>query len=134
MRHTVAIAIGILVSTAAAQAQGQSGDEIARRQALERYRTGQELLVTERYEQAAAEFTAAIELDSVLAIAHYGLGQAYMGLKRYASAIQAFTGAKDAYGRIALLRQNDRLAAERRLDEEARELRESLGRGRHRLD
>jgi tetratricopeptide (TPR) repeat protein len=130
MRRLAAIVIGVLVSTAAAQAQGQSGDELARRQALQRYRAGQELLVAERYEQAAAEFTAAIGLDPLLAIAHYGLGQSYMGLKRYASAIQAFTGAKDAYGRIALLRQSDRLAAERRLDDEARELRDSLMRVR----
>jgi tetratricopeptide (TPR) repeat protein len=130
MRRIAAIVVGLLMSTAAAQAQGQSGDEIARRQALQRYRAGQELLVAERYEQAAAEFTAAIELDPLLAIAHYGLGQSYMGLKRYASAVQAFTGAKDAYGRIALLRQSDRMAAERRLDDEASELRDSLMRVR----
>ena len=131
MRTITATAATLFIVTASlAYAQGQSGDELARRQALERYRAGQELLVAERYEQAAAEFTTAIELDPLLAIAHYGLGQSYMGLKRYTSAIQAFTGAKDAYGRIMLLRQNDRLAADRRFDEEARELRESLARVR----
>lgn len=131
MRTIAATTATLFIVTASlVYAQGQSGDELARRQALERYRAGQELLVAERYEQAAEEFTAAVDLDPLLALAHYGLGQSYMGLKRYASAIQAFTGAKDAYGRIVLLRQNDRLAAERRLDDEARELRDSLARVR----
>jgi tetratricopeptide (TPR) repeat protein len=108
----------------------QTVDEISRRQAIEHYRTGQELLTAERYEQAATEFTAAIGLDPMLALAHYGLGQAHMGLKRYASAVQAFTGAKDAYARMSTLRQSDMMAAERRLDDEMRELRDSLARVR----
>lgn len=104
--------------------------EISRRQALERYRAGQELLTSERYEQAAAEFTAAIGLDPMLALAHYGLGQSYMGLKRYASAVQAFSGCREAYVRLATLRQTDMVRADRLLDEEARELRDSLARVR----
>jgi tetratricopeptide (TPR) repeat protein len=124
-----AIAVALIVVCAGA-AGAQVADELARRQALERFRAGQELLTAERYEQAAAEFTAAIELDSMLALAHYGLGQANMGLKRYASAVQAFTGAKDAYARLATLRQSDMLAAQRLLDDEMRELRDSLQRVR----
>jgi tetratricopeptide (TPR) repeat protein len=122
-----AIVIALSLSSASALA-AQTVDELSRRQALERYRAGQELLTAERYEQAAAEFTAAIELDPMLAIAHYGLGQAYMPLKRYASAIQAFSGARDAYARLATLRQSDMLAAQRLLDDEMRELRDSLHR------
>ena len=126
---TAAIVITLVMASVWPLA-AQTVDEISRRQAIERYRAGQELLTSERYEQAAAEFTAAIGLDPMLALAHYGLGQAYMGLKRYPSAIQAFTGAKDAYARMATLRQSDMLAAQRRLDDEMRELRDSLARVR----
>lgn len=129
MRLVAAIALA-LVFSAPGTAAAQVVDELSRRQALERYRTGQELLAAERYEQAAAEFTAAIELDPLLTLAHYGLGQAYMGLKRYPSAVQAFVGCRDAYGRLATLRQNDMIAADRLLDEEMRELRDSLTRVR----
>ncbi len=122
--------VAMFVLSVAGVANGQVADELSRRQALERYRAGQELLTAERYEQAAAEFTAAVGLDPMLALAHYGLGQAYMGLKRYASAVQAFTGAKDAYARMSTLRQSDMLAAQRQLDEEMRELRDSLARVR----
>src|SRR5688500_268044 len=125
-----AVVMVALVMASAWPLSAQTVDEISRRQAIERYRAGQELLTSERYEQAAAEFTAAIGLDPMLALAHYGLGQAYMGLKRYASAIQAFTGARDAYERMASLRQSDMLAAQRRLDDEMRELRDSLARVR----
>lgn len=122
--------VAMFVLSIASVARGQVADELARRQALERYRAGQELLTAERYEQAAVEFTAAVELDPLLALAHYGLGQAHMGLKRYASAVQAFTGARGAYERMATLRQSDMMAAQRRLDDEMRELRDSLARVR----
>jgi tetratricopeptide (TPR) repeat protein len=125
----VAVVVMFVLSIASV-ANRQVADELARRQALERYRAGQELLTAERYEQAAAEFTAAVELDPMLALAHYGLGQAQMGLKRYASAVQAFTGARDAYARMSTLRQSDMMAAQRRLDDEMRELRDSLARVR----
>jgi tetratricopeptide (TPR) repeat protein len=111
-------------------ASGQVVDELSRRQALQRYRAGQELLTAERYEQAAVEFTAATQLDPMLTLAHYGLGQAYMGLKRYVSAIQAFIGCRDAYGKLATLRQSDMAAAQRMLDDETRELRDALTRVR----
>jgi tetratricopeptide (TPR) repeat protein len=126
----VLAAILLVVHAGIAIGQGLSGDEIARREALRHFRSGQELLLAERYEQAAAEFTTAIDLDPLLTLAHYGLGQSYMALKRYASAVQAFIGCREAYGRLALLRQSDVVASERRLDEEARELRDSLSRVR----
>ena len=131
MKIAAAAAMLVVLAVApSAWAQGQSGNEIARREALRHFRSGQELLIAERYEQAAAEFTAAIEQDPVLTLAHYGLGQSYMALKRYASAIQAFSGCRDAYATLAAQRQNDILGSERRLDEEARELRDSIARVR----
>jgi tetratricopeptide (TPR) repeat protein len=108
----------------------QGTDEVGRRRALERYRAGLPLLVAERYEQAATEFSAAIELDPLMTLARYGLGQSYMGLKRYPSAIQAFIGARDAYTRLAALMQTNASEYNRRLDDEIRELRDSVQRVR----
>jgi tetratricopeptide (TPR) repeat protein len=121
-------AIIFAVIACAGTAAAQSGDELTRRQAIQRYRAGQELMVSEKYDQAATEFMAAIQLDPLLTLAHYGLGQANMALKRYASAIQAFTGCREAYERIAALRQSNASDANRRLDDEMDELRQSVQR------
>jgi tetratricopeptide (TPR) repeat protein len=104
MKTVAAVAVAVVLSVASA-ASAQVVDELSRRQAMERYRAGQELMTAERYEQAAAEFTTAIQLDPLLTLAHYGLGQAYMALKRYASAIQAFTACRDVYVKLAAMRQ-----------------------------
>jgi tetratricopeptide (TPR) repeat protein len=131
MKTLAVLSVAILLSAGPSFAQtGPSGDEISRRQALQHYRAGQEFLASEQYEQAAAAFTSAIELDSLLTLAHYGLGQSYMALKRYPAAVQAFTGCRDAYARLATLRQSDTIASERRMDDEMRELRESVSRVR----
>lgn len=125
MKLIGAFALALLfVSTQAAF--GQNVDELSRRQALDRYRAGQELLTAERYEQAAAEFTAAIGLDPMLTLAHYGLGQAHMLLRRYASAIQAFAACRDIYERLGAMRQVNAMDVDRRLDDEIRTLEESL--------
>ena len=121
----LALAFAIMAAPAAS---AQAGDEIARRQAMDRYRAGQELMTSERYEQAAAEFRAAIELDPLLTLAHYGLGQSYMSLKRYASAIQAFASCRDTYVKLGAMRQTNAMDSDRRLDEEIRELEDSLNR------
>jgi tetratricopeptide (TPR) repeat protein len=121
-------ALALAFAIMAAPAASAQGDEIARRQAMDRYRAGQELMTSERYEQAAAEFRAAIELDPLLTLAHYGLGQSYMALKRYASAIQAFAGCRDTYVKLGAMRQTNAIDSDRRLDEEIRELEDSLNR------
>ena len=124
----IAALLVAFVITAAATASAQAGDEISRRQAIDRYRAGQELMTAERYEQAAAEFKAAIELDPLLTLAHYGLGQSYMALKRFASAIQAFGAGRDTYVKLGAMRQTNAIDSDRRLDEEIRELEDSLNR------
>ena len=125
MKRVAAVAITFVVSISGS-ASGQVVDDITRRQATERYRAGQELMVAERYEQAAAEFSAAIQLDPLLTLAHYGLGQANMALKRYVSAVQAFVGCRDAYSKLGALRQTNAMDSDRRLDDEIRELEDSL--------
>ena len=111
-----------------ALSSAQVVDELSRRRAFERYRAGQEFLTSERYDRAAEEFSAAIELDPLLTLAHYGLGQSFMALRRYASAIQAFTGGREAYERIADLRQRDEAESNRLQTDEINELRDSMRR------
>jgi tetratricopeptide (TPR) repeat protein len=64
----------------------------------------------------------------LLTDAHYGLGQSYMGLRRYASAIQAFNGCIEAARRLHELRHKDRVSTDRAIDEEIRELKDSVRR------
>jgi tetratricopeptide (TPR) repeat protein len=104
----------------------QLADEQTRREALQYYRAGNELLSAERFEQAAEQFQKAIDTDPLLALAHYGLGQAHMGLRRYASAIQAYTGCRTAYQQLAGLAQRDQVNVDRQRDEEIRELRDGV--------
>ena len=124
---TVAV-MAIVLSCVEGTGSAQAVDDVSRRQALERYRAGQELMTSERYEQAAAEFSAAIQLDPLLTLAHYGLGQSYMALKRYASAVQAYVACREAYMKLGAMRQTNAIDSDRRLDDEIRELEDSLNR------
>jgi tetratricopeptide (TPR) repeat protein len=68
----------------------------------------------------------AIDLDPLLTLAHYGLGQAYMGLKEYRSAIRAYSGCREAFRTLHSLAATNRIAVERRRDDEIRELEDNL--------
>ena len=126
MRFTAAVVGALLLWTVPASAQ--VADELSRRRALQHHRAGQELMLDERYDRAAAEFIEAKQLDPLLTVAHYGLGQAYMALRRYASAVQAFIGARGAYQAIADLRQRDEAESNRLQSDEINELRDSVRR------
>jgi tetratricopeptide (TPR) repeat protein len=82
--------------------------------------------MAEAFERAAAEFGEAITLDPLLALAHCGRGQAFMGLKSYPPAIQAFIGCRDAYRALGAATQSDAAAAEKRIDDEIRSLRDGI--------
>ena len=118
----------VFVLSAAAVTSGQAAEEISRRQALDHYRSGQDLMVAERYQQAADEFTAAIALDPLLTLAHYGLGQANMALKQYPAAVRAFVACREAYEQIAVLRIRNTAESERRRTDEINELKDSINR------
>ncbi|HXD75825.1 MAG TPA: tetratricopeptide repeat protein [Vicinamibacterales bacterium] len=98
--------------------------DVDRSQALTLFRLGQEDLAGERFEQAIASFTKAVQKDPLLSIAHYGIGQANMNLRRYASAIKAYSDCIDALRRLHELRQAGNVEADKRRDDEIRELRE----------
>jgi tetratricopeptide (TPR) repeat protein len=121
------ITLAAVLVPVAATAQGLASNA-DRREAFRFYRDGQELLAREQFEQAAVAFRSAIKHDALLTDAHYGLGHAFMGLQRYASAIQAFTGCLDAARRLHDLRIQDRASTDKAIDEEIRELKDSVRR------
>ena len=121
--------IVLTVTFAATPAAAQSfATDADRRSALTYYRSGQELLASEQFEKAAEAFRNAITFEPLLTDAHYGLGHAYMALERYASAIQAFGRCIEAAKTLHDLRNRDRVAADRAIDEELRELKETMRR------
>jgi tetratricopeptide (TPR) repeat protein len=122
----VALLLIVGVTTALQAAQVQLADELTRRQALDRYRAGEELMQAELWEKAAREFQAAIDLDPLFTLAHYSLGQAYMALKRPASALQAYLDCREAYQRLSALGQRERIEMEKRREDEIREIRSSI--------
>ncbi len=131
MKALKAVAATFLVSALlTAPAGAQIVDELSRRQALQLYRIGQQLLVAEQFEKAEEQFAKAVELDPLLTLAHYGRGQALMALRRYASAVQALRRCREAYEQIASLRQRDAAESDRLQREEINELRESVARVR----
>jgi len=118
----------LFVAVAAGAAEAQFASDRDRREALDRYREGQELMERERFEQAAEAFQGAIDKDPLFTLAHYGLGQSYMALRRYTSAVHAFTACREAFRTLHQLHQKDRMRVERQRDDEIREVRESLRR------
>jgi tetratricopeptide (TPR) repeat protein len=97
-------------------------------EAVRHYRAGQEALAAEQFERAIAEFTEATRLDPLLALAYYGLGQTHMARRAYPEAVLAFTACRDAYARIAGLSMSNSTAMTQRIDDEIRELRDTMRR------
>jgi tetratricopeptide (TPR) repeat protein len=119
-------AVALMVAAGPAAAQFASDQD--RREAMEHYRAGQELLSAEQFEKAVDAFQRAIDKDRFLTLAYYGQGQAYMALKRFASAIQAYTHCLEAHRELHRLQEVDRIRVERQRDEEIHELRDSVRR------
>jgi tetratricopeptide (TPR) repeat protein len=86
-----------LLAAAPAVTAATPPDKLTQQKALQRYKAGQQLLLSDAFAQAVEEFRAALELDPTMPLAHYGLGQAYMGLKSYGEAVLAFRNCRSAY-------------------------------------
>jgi len=114
---------GLTAFAAATQTPVSLQDQQA---ALDHYRRGQALMFEESFDRAAAEFRRAVGIDPLLTLAYYGLGQASMHLEMYPDAVAAFEGCRDAYLRIGELATRQSADAERRRDDEVRELRETI--------
>jgi tetratricopeptide (TPR) repeat protein len=98
----------------------------SRRRAVEHYRSGDALLRSERYEEAAEEFRAAVELDPLFLVAHYNLGQSYMALKRYPEAVRAYRDCQEVVDRLNTVGQREREQRDRATLDEINDLKTSL--------
>jgi tetratricopeptide (TPR) repeat protein len=116
----------ILAAVLAVPLAFSTPEEASRRKALEHNRSAEQLMRTERFAQAAEEFTQAITLDPLLVSAHYGLGQAYMALKLYPKAVDAFKATEEAVMKVGSLGAKAREELEKQNDDEIRELRNSI--------
>ena len=123
------VALALLLS-AAGQATFAAPPDVreqeARRQALDHYRQGQYLLQSEGWAAAEREFQEAVRLDPIFALAYHDLGLCEMGLKNYPAAVKAFLDSREAFKKLWELRTSDAGQAELRLDEEIRELQDSV--------
>jgi len=120
----LAVRVAIVVLIGARPLFGQPlADDQSRRQALELYRSGQEHMAAERFELAAQSYTAALEKDPLLGVAHYQLGQAYMNLRQYRSAIEAYKSCLGAMARLHALEESSKFEVDKQREEEIRELR-----------
>jgi tetratricopeptide (TPR) repeat protein len=103
-------------------------EDADRRSAIEHFWTGQDLLHTEQWEPASAEFRRAIALNPLLTDAYYGLGQAQMGLRRYTSAALAFQSCLEAARRVHTLREKARVESDRTIWDHVDEVRDTIRR------
>jgi tetratricopeptide (TPR) repeat protein len=117
----------LVVALASSHAEAQKiADDTSRRQAVEFYRTGMEFMSSERFDKAAEAFTASIEKDRLLTVAHYQLGQAYMNLKRPATALQAYKGCLDAMETLHHLEESNKFEVDKQRQDTIREMRAEL--------
>jgi tetratricopeptide (TPR) repeat protein len=113
-------------STLAAAQTTAAADESSRRDALQHFRDGQQLMAGEQFERAVDAFGKAVERDPLLSIAHYQRGQAYMNLRRYASATKSYKDCIEALRALDALQATNRFKADRLREDEIHEMRESI--------
>lgn len=121
----VALALVVALAVGAPQQPTPLADA-DRREALRQYQLGMSLLAAEQWEKAADAFQIAVRHDALFTDAHYGLGRAYMGLQRFTSAVRAYESCIDAARSLFTLREKDRVAADQRVIDQVRALREAI--------
>jgi Flp pilus assembly protein TadD len=122
----IAIVLGALAAASPAQ---DLLEQQRRAEALRHYQAGEEHMLAEAFEEAAAEFRKATEKDPVFARAFCGLGRARMGLKQYSEAVVAYTSARDLILREATIdgRAKGQMDRQRR-DDRLNVMKDQLGR------
>jgi tetratricopeptide (TPR) repeat protein len=86
-----------------------------RQLALRHYRSGEQALQQEAFDQAEREFQEAGRLDPLLELAHYGLGQVYMATRRYPLAVRAYEKCREVFETNGALAMQNEAAYEQRL-------------------
>jgi tetratricopeptide (TPR) repeat protein len=126
MPYVAALMLGLLLSTGTASDQAPQISDADRQLALTHLRAGEDALATERFQEAEREFRAAIQLNPRLELAHYGLGRVFMATRQYQSAVDAFVSCKNLFQLSAAEDRDDRMAYERRLDDQIQGKRDEL--------
>jgi tetratricopeptide (TPR) repeat protein len=131
MRRILLTALTVLVATPAlAQPPGRTNADFER--ARGHYMSGWQSMRAESFEEAAAEFQQAIDLQPRYAMAFYGLGRAQLALRRYVEATAALSTCRDLYSASASDKFNGQMDANRyRQDRllELNDLKLQLGKG-----
>lgn len=122
MRLVSPALLAVLVAAMAAAQLSPDRAQEAQRQ----YRAGLELMSSERWDDAADKFKAAVAIDPLMAMAHYNLGQCRMHTKRYAEALTALQECRTAFERLSSVSQDEREARERQRRDEINELKDDL--------
>jgi superkiller protein 3 len=105
---------------------GQLADDQNRQQAREHYREGEAHMQAEQWDKAEVEFKQAVQLDPLFTLAYYSLGQVYMATRTYPAAVDALQRCKDSFNQVAALGTTDRAAADLRLEQEIRDVRDAI--------
>ena len=94
MRLLMPLLVAVLaVAPAAAQPPQQNNPDAQR--GYVHYNSAWDLMRSEKYEDAIAEFREALKLNPKLNMAHYGIGRAQMVLHQYDAAIAEYTTCRD---------------------------------------
>ena len=127
MRIPLAAAVILLAAARSVATQTETlVEKERRRQAMDHDQKGRDAMTAERFEEAVAEFKAAIDLDPLLTLAYFRKGQAHMTLREYAQAEQAFLGCRRAHENLARLQFWNSQEVEREREEVFRELENKL--------
>jgi tetratricopeptide (TPR) repeat protein len=116
---TIALTVAIALSSTAARAQTDPNAQV-------HYRTGLQLMSSERWDDAADSFSRAIAIDLKFALAHYWLGRARIAGAKYVAAIAALQTCRELYLQELGSRASDQLAANTRRHDQLREIRELI--------
>jgi tetratricopeptide (TPR) repeat protein len=101
-RVLLLVTLAAVLSPAAralAQPPGQTNANAERARA--HYISGWQHMSAERFDEAAGEFRAAIDLNAKYELAYYGLGRAYLALHRYTARAVTCTRPSPARSSIA---------------------------------
>lgn len=124
LRHSFVLAASALLCVTSAGAQTYQKTSAEKQKALMQYRAGWELMHAENFEEAAARFQAATQLDPTMALAYYGLGRADVARRRFVEAIEAYSNCKRLYVARTSDQYNAQNDATRAREDELMELRE----------
>jgi tetratricopeptide (TPR) repeat protein len=90
------------------------------------YRNGLQLMSAEHWNEAAAAFSRAIDIDPKFSLAFYWLGRARIAGGQYVAAIAALQTCRELYLQESGSRASDQLAANTRRQDQLREIRDLI--------